>query len=92
VNIDSEGSIWFGNFEKGNLATGNYVCMINDVKFRVGERYLNDEGKIKVRGTQYNIDDTSSLYGYDDLNKIPIEESKVASKEYMTALMEYMTA
>jgi hypothetical protein len=92
INIDSQDGIWFGHFESGNLAIGNYVCIIDDVKFRVGERYRNEEGKTKVKGKQYNVlDGTSSKFGYDDLKRNASEETKEPAKEFLTALLEYLT-
>ena len=92
ICIDSQEYIWFGFFKDGSLANGHFICIVNDGKFKVGERCENEFGQTRRRGTLYNIDGTSSIFGYDALSKNLSEESKESTKDFLTAIIECMSA
>ena len=49
------GNIYIGNFSQGSFATpGRYVYILKEGQFRVGEKYLNSEGKLCDKGHEYS--------------------------------------
>jgi hypothetical protein len=53
--------IRIGYFEDGYVSTGNYIHILYNGEFRVGEVYFK-EGKRWMRGTWYKTDGTAEEY------------------------------
>jgi hypothetical protein len=61
IHIWDDGDIRIGYYEDGNLSTGNYIHLLSDGVFFVGEFYM-EEGLRKRRGTEYQTDGTEKKY------------------------------
>ncbi len=62
LRIWTNGQCQIGYFEDNFWSIGNYILILPNNDFRVGENYLNDKA-IRWRGTYYKWDGTEKVYG-----------------------------
>ena len=62
IKIYSWGSIYIGQYKDGKSAAGNYIFIWSDDTLSVGENYVNANGVLKWRGTEYNQDGTTEKF------------------------------
>ena len=62
--FDESKNILVGRIKDNKLAVGNFITIFDSGTIDVGEEYVNANGEIKYRGTQYKTDGTSKKWGY----------------------------
>ena len=63
IIIWNDGFIHIGYFKNGDRSTGNYIHILSDGVFVVGEYYMKD-GRLRGRGNRYKIDCSEEEYDY----------------------------
>ena len=56
IYIFSSGRVYIGYFNNGDDAPGNFINISDNSEFEVSKRYLDEDGRLRLRGTTYDAD------------------------------------